>query len=153
MCSYKTGLEKLPSAAYHFRMSISKEFRYRHVLHWGRVVKKRCVQPLQHAWRESKGKRGFGRNALTPRLEAELPRLKDCQLFHWPALQALIERASSGAFINSHALEQLLTAAVIDAFLFGSGFSGERALHCLEPSREISNVNPNCDLRLRQSLE
>jgi hypothetical protein len=134
-------------------MSISKEFRYRHVLHWGRVVKKRCVQPLQHAWRESKGKRGSGRNALTPRLEAELPRLQDCQLFHWPAVQALIERASSGAFINSHALEQLLTAAVIDAFLCGSGFSAERAPHCLEPSREISNVNPNCDLRLRQSLE
>jgi hypothetical protein len=58
-------------------------------------------------------------------------------LFHWPAIQSLIERTSSGAFINSHALERLLTAAVIDDFLFGSGFSGERALHFLEPCREI----------------
>jgi hypothetical protein len=137
LCSYKTGLEKLPSAAYHLGMSISKEFRYRHILHWGRVVKKRYVQPLQHGWRESKGKRGFGRNALTSRLAAELPRLKDSQLFHWPAIQSLIERTSSGAFINSHALERLLTAAVIDDFLFGSGFSGEQALRFLEPCREI----------------
>jgi hypothetical protein len=141
LCSYKTGLERLPSASHHFGMSIMQEFRYRHLLHWGRVVQTRCVEPFRQVWQERKGTRRFGRNTLTPWLDAELLRLKDYQVFHWPAVQSLIERARSGVSLNQSALRKLINVAIIDAFLFGPGFSGKRALSFCEPWREV--VDPH----------
>ena len=117
LCSYKTGLELLPSASHHFGMPIMQEFRYRHLLHWGRVVQTRYVEPFMQVWRESKGTWGFGRNALTPWIEAELLRLKDYEVFHWPAVQSLIERARSGVFLSQSALRKLIRVAIIDDFL------------------------------------
>jgi hypothetical protein len=141
LCSYKIGLERLPSASHHFGMSIMQEFRYRHLLHWGRVVQTRCIEPCTQVWQKSKGTWGFGSNTLTPWIEAELRRLQDYQVFHWPAVQSLIERARSGVFRSQSALRKLINVAIIDDFLFGPGFSGERALSFLESSREV--VDPH----------
>ena len=142
LCSYKTGLEQLPSASYRFGMPIRHEFRYRHLLHCGRVIQARYIKPLTQRWRESKGIWGLSRHTLTPWFEAELPQLKDYELFHWPALQALIARAHSGTFFNHRALRQLITVALIDDFLFSPGFPAKRTLSFLKPWREDRGTTP-----------
>lgn len=143
LCDYKTGLENLPYAGRSFAgVPIYKEYHYRHVIHFGRVLRQKAVLPWRRKWQETKGTWGFGRNTLNPKNEAELRRLEQCSLFQWPEVQNLVERARRGAFVNLNALRCLINAPVIDDFLFGSGFSDDHALQFLEPLREIHFVWP-----------
>ena len=143
LCDYKTGLENLPYAGRSFAgIPIYKEYHYRHAIHFGRVIRQKVVLPLRRKWQETKGIWGFGRNILNPAHEAELRRLEQCPLFHWPAVQNLVERAKCGAFVNPNAIRHLINAPVIHDFLFGSGFSDDHALQFLEPLREIHFVRP-----------
>jgi hypothetical protein len=144
LCDYKTGVENLPSASRAFaRFPIYKEYQYRHLIHWGRVARRRLVSPVRQTWHVTKGALGLGQNILNARNEAELQRLEQCQLFHWPEVRNLIERAKLGTFANRDAIVYLINASVIDEFLFGPGLSGDRRLRFLEPLREIQFVHTN----------
>ena len=137
LADYKLGLEQLPAAAGHFGMPIYQEYRYRQILRLGRRVKEELLDPLKKRWAETKGALGFGRNVIYSHWEPDLERLKHCQLFNQSVLQDTIDQARRGAFINRDAVDRLVDAVVIDDFLFGPGFSGERALRLLEPMHDL----------------
>jgi Asparagine synthase len=139
LCDYKTGLENIPSAQRNFSgMPIYKEYRYRDLIHLGRIVRQRLISPLTTKWRETKGTFGFGQNGLNSMLEAELPKLKGCSLFNWPEMENLIERARRGTFLHREAMHRLVSTKVIDDFLFESGSSKDTLLHLRECPREIT---------------
>jgi Asparagine synthase len=140
LSSYNSGLENLPSPAFPFDIPIYQSYQYRHFLHLGRVVRARFLWSLQKKWQESKGEWGFGQSALNAMTSTELRNLQHCRLFHWPEVQALIEKAARGAFVNKPALHSLISAGVVNDFLFGPGFSGDRALRLLESSRDLHFV-------------
>ena len=145
LVDYKTGLEELPYAGRRFAgVPIYKEYRYRYIIHFGRILRWKVVLPLQQKWQETKGTYGFGKNTLRllcafP-LDTELQKLEHCHLFN-RGIQTLIERARRGAFVNINALERLINVVVIDDFLFGPGLSGDRALKFLKTSQEIHCVS------------
>ncbi len=143
LCNYETGLEKLRAAANHFSMPIHKEYRHRHIIQLGRLVKDSLLLPLQQKWQETKGTLGLGRSVLYSDWEADLSRVKDCQLFNGPEVKNIIGQARRGAFVNRNAIDRLIDAVVIDDFLFGPGLSGDRALRFLEPLREIHFTRSN----------
>ena len=136
LCDYKTGLEKLPPAARHFGLPMHRGYRYRHLIHFGHVLQEKVV-PLRQKWYESMGRWGFGNNVLNATRRDELRRLEHCDLFHGPAVRNLRERAQCGTFVNRDAITRVINAGVINEFLFGSGFTGDRALSFLQPTREI----------------
>jgi NH3-dependent NAD+ synthetase len=143
LCDYRTGLENLPSVARGFAgVPIYKEYRYRSIIHAGRIVRQKIVLPLRRKWQETKGHWGCGHSVLHARIEAELRSLERYQLFDWSAVQNLLSQASRGAFVNRDALRHLINVPVIDDFLFGSGFSGDQALRFLEPVRDIQFIRP-----------
>ncbi len=142
LCDYKTGIENLPSAnrSIFTKLPIYKEYNYRHIVHLSRFAKQKIMLPLQQKWQETKGSFGFGRSRLDQYMGEELCRLKQYELFNWPEIQNLIERAEHGTFVNRSALASLVNVAVIDDFLFGSGFSGDRALRLIKPFSQINFV-------------
>ncbi len=142
LCDYKTGLENLPSAnrSTFAAVPIYKEYNYRHIVHWSRFAKRKITLPLQQKWQETKAACGFGRSVLYMNLRSELQRLKEYELFNWPEIQNLIEQAENGRFVNRSAMNRLVSVAVIDDFLFGSGLSGDCALRFLKPLRHINFV-------------
>jgi Asparagine synthase len=140
LCSYKTGLEKLPSPALRFGMPMDKAYRYRHILHGGRILRDHVVHPLKRKWRETKGAWGFGRSVLSAVRQTELPRLKQCRLFEWPEVKSLIDKAERGSFSNISALHVLINAGIMEEFLFGAGLSGSRALRFMKSTREVRFV-------------
>lgn len=110
--------------------------------------------PLRQKWQEVKGTLGFGRNVLDLQLEREMRRLEQYHLFNWPEIRNLIERAKHGTFVDRNAMGRLINAAVIDDFLFGSGFSGDRALQFLKPFRQIRFVRATaCNNNDQMSME
>jgi Asparagine synthase len=149
LCSYNTGLEKLPSPAVRFGMSLDKAYRYRHLLHAGRTLRDNLVHPLKRKWRETKGAWGFGRSVLSPVRQTELPRLEQCRLFHWPEVKSLIDQAGRGSFSNITALHALINAGIIDEFVFGAGLSGSRALRFMKSTREVQLVGNSAQAEIR----
>jgi Asparagine synthase len=149
LCSYKTGLEKLPSPALRFGMAMDQAYRYRHILHGGRILRDNLVHPLKQKWHEAKGAWGFGRSVLSPVRQAELPRLEQCRLFHWPEVKNLIDRAARGSFANIPALNVLINAGIVDEFLFGAGLSGSRALRFMKSTREVQLVRNSAQAEIR----
>jgi hypothetical protein len=137
LCDYKTGLEKLPSAARHYSLPICQGYRFRHLIHLGHILQEKVLLPLQQQWQESKGRLGFGQSALSPEKTEGLYGLKRCDLFHWPAVEDIIQQAGRGTFVNRNALSSLINAGVINDFLFGSGFVSDRGVSILESPREI----------------
>jgi hypothetical protein len=137
LCNYKTGLENLPSASNHLGLSIRKQYRYRSIIRLGVMANERLVSPLRQRWHKARGTVGVGQSALRPEKEAELRRFKQHDLFNWPEIQSLMEGARRGIFTNQAAIRRLINPAVVDDFLFGSGFAGDRALQFLKPTREI----------------
>jgi len=155
LCDYKTGLENLPSPARSFiGIPIHQEYRYRHFIHCIRVMRQKFALPLHTRWEEKRGTWGFGRSALNPLREAELYRLKHCQLFHWPEVNTIIEEARRGAFVNRNAMNRLISIAVVHDFLFNDGFSAGCQLQFLESSREIvlQPVDDTNQNRLRTAI-
>jgi hypothetical protein len=149
LCSYKTGLEKLPSPALRFGMPMARTYRYRHILHAGRVMRDNLVHPLKRKWRETKGAWGFGRSVLNPIRQSELLRLDQCPLFHWPEVRSLINKAARGSFVNIPALHTLISAGIVDEFLFGAGLSGSRSLRFIESTREVQLVRNSAQAEIR----
>ena len=149
LCSYNTGLEKLPSPAVRFGMPMDKAYRYRHLLHAGRTLRDNLVHPLKRKWRETKGAWGFGRSVLSPVRQTELPRLEQCRLFHWPEVKSLIDQAGRGSFSNITALHALINAGIIDEFVFGAGLSGSRALRFMKSTREVQLVRNSAQAEIR----
>jgi hypothetical protein len=123
-------------------MAIDKEYRYRSIMHAGRLVRRNLVLPLLAKWEELKSAWGFGRSALDPLKEAELRRLEGCSLFDWAEVQMTIERARCGTFRNRNALNRLINALVVDEFLFDPPASGSVPLRFLESPRDIHFVSP-----------
>ena len=141
LCSYKTGIEELPNAARSFmNVPIYKEYKYRHIVHLGRVIKLKYFLPLKQKWQVMKGDLGFGQSAIVPLLEEELNSLRQCEVVTWPEIEKIVEKARCGKFINRSALHKLIDMVVINDFLFGSGLAGDRSLIFLKPEREINFV-------------
>ena len=149
LCSYKTGLEKLPSPAVRFGMPMDKAYRYRHILHGGRILRDNLVHPFERKWREIKGAWGLGRSALSPVRKAELPRLEQCPLFHWPEVKNLIDKAARGTFVNVSALNVLINAGIVEEFLFGAGLSGPRALRFMKSTRDVRFLRPEAPAEIK----
>jgi hypothetical protein len=141
LCSYKSGLENLPSASHHLRLPIRKQYRYRSIIRLGVMSNERLVSPLRQRWHKARGIFNVGQSALRPEKEAELQRFKQYDLFNWPEIQSLMEEARRGIFTNQAAIRRLINPAVVDDFLFGSGFAEDRALQFLGPTREIHIVS------------
>jgi len=138
LCSYNVGLENLPYAGRSFlRIPIYKEYHYRHLIHFGRIIKQKVALPWRQRWQEIKGAWGFGRSVLSHIREVELRQLEHFQLFNAPAVRDLLRRAEQGTFANRPALWKLVNVPVIDAFLFGTGFPDDLALGFLEPQRDV----------------
>jgi hypothetical protein len=123
LSDYKLGLEKVRAAASHF-MPIYNEYRYRHIIHLGRVAHQRLFMPLRTKWEETKGVAGFGGNILYSHWKPEVQQLRHCDLFNWSEVQTYLERARSGRFVNRNAIACLIKALIINDFLF----SGERPI-------------------------
>jgi hypothetical protein len=137
LSDYKTGLEKLPSAANHFDLPIHQEYRYRHLIHLGLVLKE-MWWPWSGRWQATKARLGLGRKVLSPTREGELRRLQHSELFQGPEVKNILQSARRGTFVNTDSINLMINAGVIDDFLFGQGFAGDRSLSFLETSREIS---------------
>ncbi|MGH8057644.1 MAG: asparagine synthase-related protein [Candidatus Entotheonellia bacterium] len=143
LCDYRTGLEKLPSSAWRFpRLPISQQYRYRSLIQLGRIVRYRWVRPLQRAWEASQLPWGGRRSALNALRTTELERLQHYELFHWPEVQRILERARQGTFTNRNALNRLINVAVIDDVLFGSALSIVRPLPLLDVPRDLRFIQP-----------
>jgi hypothetical protein len=97
---------------------------------------------LKQKWRETKGA-CLGRSVLSPVRRAELPRLEQCSLFHWPEVKNLIDQAAHGTFVNVPALNVLINAGIVDEFLFGAGLSGSLALRFMTSTREVRFLRPD----------
>jgi hypothetical protein len=128
---------------------MDKAYRYRHLLHAGRILRDNVVHPLKRKWRETKGSWGFGRSVLTAVRQTELPRLEQCRLFHWPEVKSLIGQAARGSFSNIPALHALINAGIIDEFLFGAGLSGSRSLRFMKSTREVQLVRNSAQAEIR----
>jgi hypothetical protein len=141
LSSYNIGLEKLPSAARSFaRIPICSEYRYRHLLHLGRITRQRLLTPARQKWQEAISARGFRRTIINPSFAAELRRLEYCPLFNWREIDNLIDLFSRGVFSNRSAMARLVNAAVVHDFLMGSGFSQSEDLQYLDPTRGIKLI-------------
>ena len=138
LSSYDKGLEDLPNAARGFTgVPIYKEYRYRHIVHAGRVLRSNIALPLMSRLQLIKGFFGLGRNGSVPQLNEETVYLKKCGLFDWKEVQRIIERAKQGRFLNRGALHSLINAVIVHDFLLGAGLHGERSLRFLKPENEI----------------
>jgi hypothetical protein len=119
LASYQTGLENLPSAVRSFfNVPIAKEYRYRHVVHAGRIVRQKLLVPMQESWQEWKGHLGFGQSSLNALREVELKKLRFHPIFDWSGVEQLLESARRGSFTNRDALGRLISLAIVDEFLF-----------------------------------
>jgi hypothetical protein len=141
LADYGVGLEDLPTAAHSIlRLSISKEYRYRHVIHLFRTLRRNLFRPIRSTLREAKGFLGLGHSLFSQRRETELFALKTSRLFSWPALETLITQAQTGRFVNGQAITNLLNMAFIDDFLFDSNPEANSRLRFVETPRQIQFV-------------
>jgi hypothetical protein len=67
-------------------------------------------------------------------------------------LKNTIDQARRGTFVNRDAIDRLVDAVVIDDFLFGPGFSGERALRFLDPIHDLRLAHSTSDSLARNFL-
>jgi hypothetical protein len=151
LSDYRTGLEKLPSAARHFNLPINQEYRYRHLLHLAPVLRE-LWWPWSERWQVIKARLGLGRKALSPLRDAELQRLQHSELFQGSTVKDILERARRGTFAYADTINLMINAGVIDDFLSGRGFVGKRSLSFLQPSREISLLPSNGATKAHPSL-
>jgi hypothetical protein len=153
LSSYKLGLEKVPSAQRRFAgLPISAEYRYRNIIHLGRVVRQKLIVPLKTKSTVIKGLLGLGKSSLSLARAEALRRLQSCDLFNWPEVNKVIGRAERGVFVNVNALNRLINAHVLDDFLFRSASSKEAGLHFLKSPRDISFVENDCGEQSRTKI-
>jgi hypothetical protein len=143
LASYQTGLENLPSAArLFFNVPIAKEYRYRHVVHTGRIVRQKLVLPLQESWQQWKGHLGWGQSSLNALRETELQRLRFHPMFDWQHVERLLDNARKGSFTNRNALNRLISLAVVNEFLFGNRAPDTPQLHFFKGRTSLNRAEP-----------
>jgi hypothetical protein len=136
--SYGTGLENLPSA--HARLiglPLKHEYRLRHVIHLGRVLKANCLLPLQTKLQELRGLVGGEPCRIYGPLETELNKLKHCQVVNRNAVENLLNDVRRRRFWNMNALRQLANVQALQSFLFEGGMSETLELEMLPSTRAI----------------
>ncbi len=136
--SYGTGLEDLPSAHTRFvRLPLKYEYRIRHVIHLGRVLKAKGLLPLQTRFRELRGLFGGEPCQIYGPLESELKKLKHCPVVNWNAVEDLLNDYRGRKFWNMNALRQLANVQALHSFLFEREIPEARGLEMLPSTRNI----------------
>lgn len=136
--SYGTGLENLPSAQRRFvGVPLKHEYRLRHAIHLGRVLRSKFVLPLQNKFKELRGLIGCQRFQINGPLESEINKLKQCPVVNWNAVEKLVSNVEHRTFWNINALRQLANVQVIHSFLFEDGLCEVGALEMLPSTRTI----------------
>ena len=142
LCNYKTGLEHFPNAARNFTgISLKKEYKYRHIVHLGRIARLNYLLPLIDKYRSMKGKTGLGKNRLSPVEEVETGYMNECEIFNTVNLQRLIDKYKKGEFVNKAALRKIFYLLLTNDFFFGSDFTGSRSFQFLQKEKELTFLN------------
>jgi hypothetical protein len=136
---YRTGLERLPSAAWSFlNTPITLEYNLRHAIHLGRRIHQQVLNPLSQYVAQARGRLGIGQSILGSLQGACLDALESSPIFDSSYLGRLLADAKRGIFTSRTALERPLNVLVIQDLLFTDPNKSTLSYQLISRSRNCS---------------